>query len=83
MTREINFGGRSVHLFVGENRAMLITQETSLPVILADTINEVQDVTVTEVSIMDNREYTIRMVHDLPKGELLNIVCEAISRVYC
>ena len=82
MKREIKFGERSALLFVGENLAMLTTRETYLPVALADEINETQDVTVTEVTIMDNTEYIIRIVHDLPKGEVLNIVCDAISRVY-
>ena len=82
MKREIKFGGYSAILYVGCNRALLTTRETSLPVALADEINETQDVTVTEVTIMDNKEYIIRIVHDLPKNDVLDIVCEAISSVY-
>lgn len=82
MKREIKFGECSALLCVGENRAMLTMPGTSLPVALADEISEAQDVTVTEVTVMDNKEYIIRMIHDHPKSELLNIVCDAISSVY-
>ncbi len=82
MKRIIKFGGRSALLCVGDNRALLTTKEVSLPTALADAINDTQDVIVTGVSIIDNQECIIRIIHDLQKSELLNVVCEALSTVY-
>ena len=81
MKREIKFGGNSALLSVGDNRAMLTVDEKSLPVLLADAINEAGDLTVTEVFKVGDDTY-IRIVHDLSAAEILDIVCEAISRVY-
>lgn len=81
MKREIKFGGNSALLSVGDNRAMLTVYEKSLPVLLADAINEAGDLTVTEVFKVGDDTY-IRIVHDLSAAEILDIVCEAISRVY-
>lgn len=82
MKREIKFGGCSAVLSIGDHRAMLTTREKSLPVILADAINEAGDLDVIEVNRDDSDVTAIRITHDLNLGELLDIVCEAISRVY-
>lgn len=82
MKKEIKFGGCSALLSAGEHRAMLTTREKSLPVILADAINEAGDVRVIEVSKDDDGATYIRITHDLSAGDLLDAVCEAISRVY-
>lgn len=82
MKKEIKFGGCSALLSAGEHRAMLTTREKSLPVILADAINEAGDVRVIEVSKDDDGATYIRMTHYLSAGDLLDVVCEAISRVY-
>ncbi len=81
MKREIKFGGSSALLSTGDNRAMLTVYEKSLPALLADAINEAGDLTVTEVFKAGDETY-IRIVHDLSAAEILDIVCEAISRVY-
>lgn len=82
MKREIKFGGCSAFLSIGDHRAMLTTREKSLPVILADAINEAGDLDVIEINRDESDVTAIRITHDLNPGELLNIVCEAISRVY-
>ncbi len=81
MKREIKLGGCSALLSAGDNRAMLTVHEKSLPVVLADAINEAGDLTVTDV-FKAGDDTCIRIVHDLSAGEILDIVCEAISRVY-
>lgn len=82
MKRAIKFGGCTAVLNVGEHRAMLTVYESSLPTILADAINEAGDIDVTEVSREDNNATAIRIVHDLSINELLDVICEAISKVY-
>lgn len=84
MKREITFGGRSALLSAGEHRAMLTVYESAdstLPVGLADEINEAGDITVTEVFRVGN-DTALRMVHDLTPSDVLGVVCEAIGKVY-
>lgn len=81
MKREITFGGRSALLCAGEHRALLTVHESSLPVRLADEINEYGDITVTEVFRM-GKDTALRMVHDLAPSDVLGVVCEAIGKVF-
>lgn len=83
MERIITFNEKSALLCAGEERAMLTVNEYTLPVELADAIGEAGDVHVSAVSLDDNcRTGVIRILHDLNPSELLEIVCEAISRVF-
>lgn len=83
MERLITFDDKSAIFCVGDHRALLTVSEYVLPVELADIINEAGDVYVTEVFLDDHcRTGVIRIVHDLNPSELLEIVCEAISRVF-
>ncbi len=81
MERKITFGGCSALLCAGEGRAMLTVHKSSLPVKLADAINEVVDITVTEVFRV-GEDSAVRMVHDLTPSDILGVVCEAIGKVY-
>ncbi len=84
MKREITFGDCSALLSAGEHRAMLTVYESTnstLPVGLADEINEAGNITVTEVFRAGN-DTAIRMVHDLTPSDVLGVVCEAIGKVY-
>ncbi len=81
MKREITFGGRSALLCAGEGRAMLTVHESTLPVSLADEINESGDITVTEVFRTD-KDTALRMVHDLTPSDVLGVICEAIGKVF-
>lgn len=83
MERIITFNGQTALLCAGDHRALLTIADHSLPVELADVINEAGDLTVTEVFLDDScGSGVIRISHDLPLSELLSIVCEAISRVF-
>lgn len=83
MKREIDFNGKSALLCAGEHRALLTINEYTLPVELADAIDEAGDVRVSEVFLDDNcRTGVIRILYDLNPSELLEIVCDAISRVF-
>lgn len=82
MRRDIKFGGCSALVEIEEGKAILTVWERSLPLLLADSLNESEGVDVVEVRNVMGKEYRISMNHFLPNGELLNIVCEAISQVY-
>ena len=81
MERKITFGGRSALLSAVEGRAMLTVHQSTLPVKLADAINEAGDITVTEVFRV-GEDSAVRMVHDLTPSDILGVVCEAIGKVY-
>ncbi len=81
MKREITSGGRSALLCAGEGRAMLTVHESTLPVNLADEINEAGDITVTEVFRV-GKDTALRMVHDLTPSDVLGVICEAIGKVF-
>lgn len=83
MERLITFNGKSALLCAGEHRAMLTVNEYTLPVELADAIGEAGDVHVPAVFLDENcRTGVIRILHEHNPSELLEIVCEAISRVF-
>lgn len=83
MERIITFNEKSALLCAGEGRAMLTVNEYTLPVELADAIGEAGDVHVSAVFLDDNcRTGVIRILYDLNPSELLEIVCDAISRVF-
>lgn len=82
MKRVIKFGERFAIINIDANRALLTIEGTSLPVILADTLDRIQDVSITDVCLMDNNAYNIRIIHKLQRGELLDAVCETITQVY-
>lgn len=83
MERIITFNGKSALLCAGEEQAMLTVNEYTLPVELADAIGKAGDVHVSAVFLDDNcRTGVIRILHDLNPSGLLEIVCDAISRVF-
>ena len=81
MERKITFGGRSALLCAGEGRALLTVHQSTLPVKLADALNNADDVTVSEVVRM-GEDSAVRMVHNLTPSDILGVVCEAIGKVY-
>lgn len=81
MKREITFGDHTATLDMGEGRAMLTVLESSLPVQLADALDADGDMDATGVSLIPGGT-CIRIVHNLPTAELLDVVCEVISDVY-
>ena len=82
MKKIITFGQHSAELYAGEHRAALVMSEKSLPVALADVLNETGDIYVHSVQMNDNGFGVIGMTHDLYTGDLLAEVCDTISRVY-
>lgn len=83
MKRIITFNDKSALLRASEHRALLTVNKYAFPVELADVIDKAGDVCVTEVFIDDNSQAgVIRIVYDLNPSELLEIVCDAISRVF-
>lgn len=83
MERIITFNEKSALLCASEHQALLTVNAYILPVELADVIGEAGDVHVSAVFLDDNcRTGVIRILHDLTPSELLEIVCEAISRVF-
>lgn len=81
MKREITFGDHTATIDMEEGRATLTVLESSLPVQLADSLDAVGDMDATEVSLIPGGA-CIRIVHDLPAADLLDVVCETISDVY-
>lgn len=82
MKKIITYGQHSAELHAGEHRAALVTDEKSLPVKLADTLNEAGDIYVHNIQKNDDGFGVICMTHDLCPGDLLAEVCDAITRVY-
>lgn len=82
MIREIKFREYTAIIEVLDRVATLIICESSLPLILADTLDEIPDLTVTGIEAAGNRAGVVRMEHTLQKGELLSAVCDAIGEVY-
>lgn len=82
MEKLIKYGDRIAIINTGENRASLMIEDSQLPVALADTINKNGDLNVTEVSAHGGGKFFIRIVHDLPLSELVNVICESITEVY-
>lgn len=81
MEKFIKYGDRIAIINTGENRASLMIEDPQLPVALADSINKNGDLDVTEVSAYEGK-FFIRIVHDLPLSELVNVICESITEVY-
>lgn len=82
MKKIITYGEHSAELHAGEHRAALYMDEKSLPVKLADVLNEAGDIHVHNVQKTDNGFGCIGIVHDLCPGDLIAEVCDAIKRVY-
>lgn len=82
MKKIIKFGDYSAILLAGEHRGILTINEKKLPVKLADSINEISGVRVNQVSKNDSQSTKINIIYDITAGEFLDVVCEAISRVY-
>lgn len=83
MKKFIEFGERSALLSVyQEKRATLyISNEPILQCALADAIDEAENVNVYETQLKGGGCF-ICMEHELEAADLLEIVCDAISRVY-
>ena len=82
MKEIITYGEHSAELHAGEHRATLYMDEKSLPVQLADVLNEAGDIHVHNVQKTDDGFGCIGITHDLPASDLLAEVCDAITRVY-
>ena len=82
MKKEITFGAYSAILNASAERAMLTIKHKRLPLKIADKINEAGDIIATEVFFNDDKNGCVRITHDLPMGELTDIVCNAISAIY-
>lgn len=81
MKKEISFAGRTAILHNGEKCAKLFIGESTLPVKLADRINETPEIDVTDIS-KNGTFASVRMFHALDNSELLGVVCDAITEVY-
>lgn len=82
MKKTITFGQHSAELYAGEHRAALVMSEKSLPVELADVLNEAGDIHVHNVQKNDDGFGCIGISHDLSVSDLIAEVCDAITRVY-
>lgn len=82
MVREIKFGDRRAFLCIDGNSASITIEDTSLPVLLADALEENEDITISEVYHMKDFDFTIQMDYEMSKAELTNVICEALSQVY-
>lgn len=82
MKKIITYGHHTAELYAGEHRAQLVTDEKTLPVTLADALNEAGDIYVHNVLKNDDGFGCIAMTHDLTPGDLLVEVCDAITRVF-
>lgn len=83
MERIINFNGKSALLCAGKHRALLTVNENRLPVELADAINEMGDICVSDVFLDDDcGTGVIRILHDLSPSELLEVICETVSLIF-
>ena len=61
---------------------MLTIKHKRLPLKIADKISEAGDIIATEVFFDDDKNSCVRITHDLPMGELTDIVCNTISAIY-
>ncbi|RXE70221.1 hypothetical protein ED352_11220 [Muribaculaceae bacterium Isolate-002 (NCI)] len=82
MKKIITFGQHSAELHADEHRAALYMDEKSLPVELADVLNEAGDIHVHNVQKTDDGFGVIGITHDLLASDLLAEVCDSITRVY-
>ncbi len=82
MKKIITFGQHSAELYAGEHRAALVMSEKSLPVALADVLNEAGDIHAHNVQKNDDGFGCIGITHDLSVSDLIAEVCDAITRVY-
>lgn len=82
MKKIITFGQHSAELYAGEHRAALVMSEKSLPVALADVLNEAGDIHAHNVQKKDDGFGCIGITHDLSVSDLIAEVCDAITRVY-
>ena len=82
MKKIITFGQHSAELYAGEHRAALVMSEKSLPVALADVLNEAGAIHAHNVQKNDDGFGCIGITHDLSVSDLIAEVCDAITRVY-
>ena len=82
MVKVIKFGVHYARFYAGERRATLSMTEMSLSTKLADVINETSGVSVNAVLRNTTLAAIINMTFNIPAGELLYVICEAINRVY-